>query len=126
MILKMRKLFLALGFLALSSLGFSQEKAHLSAAEIATRQTEKMATLLSLTADQQVEVFSVNLDAAREVERVYLDGTNAASVLSALHAAQVGRISSILTEDQRTRFAEINARYADRARARATAKSDEK
>lgn len=114
----MKNAILIAGFVLFGGIAMAQTKPNLTPEHIAEKQTEKMVNLLSLTAEQQVQVQAINLEyAGRFVEEQAKD-TPSESVITALYSEQTARIAEVLTESQRQEFAVINARYEDRMRER--------
>lgn len=114
----MKKTILALGFVLFGGFAMAQTKPNLTPELIAEKQTEKMVNLLSLTAEQQVQVRAINLEYSERFIQEQEKETPSESVITALYTEQTARIAEVLTESQRQQFAVVNARYEERMRER--------
>ncbi len=110
----MKKLILsAMLFIGLSATGFSQEQAKRvvkTPEERAQRMTDVLEKKLTLTKDQKTQIYQVNLDRARAVDKIKKDQANVdRSKIKEQFKTSDEKIVSILDEKQRVTYTQLKA-----------------
>ncbi len=117
-------IFTALLFVGFTTLGFSQDRPQRekkTPEERAQLMTDNLAKKLSLTEKQKSEVYKINLDRAKEMDKSFAKSKDerkqAFEQQKKQFEASEEKLNKVLTDDQKKTYAELKAQRMERMKA---------
>jgi periplasmic protein CpxP/Spy len=113
----MKKWMIGAMLLMMASLGVTAQQyrggQNLTPEKIATKRTERMATELQLNEEQKKQIHEINLESAKKREAEHKAKQVEMEARKEEFNSQKLKIESVLTEEQKTKWNELNSRKHD-------------